>query len=131
MGASCQGLEWALAAVWQLEHFVEAEPPSNFGVPGVPWQDWQYSKFFLACRPWKSWLVASSHTLPKRCGAALPWHIVLLKQPGAVPAGAGAAGWFGGFKADPGKWHWAQTTALEGSVVLCVRASESFQGFGG
>jgi hypothetical protein len=31
-----------------------------------------------------------------------PWHSVLLKHPGAVPAGAGVAGWFAGLFGDPG-----------------------------
>jgi hypothetical protein len=45
---------------------------------------------------------------------------VLLKHPGAVPAAAGAAGWFGGLFEDPGKWHGAQTGAFAGSVLVCV-----------
>ena len=38
-----------------------------------------------------------------------------------------------GLLAEPAKWHWAQTAALEGSVVACVKAEVplSRQGFGG
>jgi hypothetical protein len=51
-----------------------------------------------------------------------PWHSVLLKHPGAVPAGAGVAGWFGGLFGEPGKWHCAQTGAFEPFVSVCVTA---------
>ncbi len=58
----------------------------------------------------------------------IPWHVpqvtvawqsVLLKQPGAVPAGAGGDGGAIGELA-PFRWHWAHTAALPWSVVECV-----------
>ena len=54
------------------------------------------------------------------CGAApaKPWHSVLLKHPGAVPAGAGVGGWPAGLLGDPGKWHCWQTGAFAGSVLV-------------
>jgi len=63
-----------------------------------------------------------THVAPTGCGtaAASPWHSVLLKHPGGVPAGAGVAGWFAGLFADPGKWHCAQTGAFAVSVFACV-----------
>lgn len=59
---------------------------------------------------------------PTGCGtaAAWPWHSVLLKHPGGVPAAAGVAGWFAGLFGDPGKWHFEQTGAFEGSVLVWV-----------
>jgi hypothetical protein len=42
---------------------------------------------------------------------------VLLKHPGAVPAGAGVAGWFAGLFVDPGKWHSTHTEAFPASTV--------------
>jgi hypothetical protein len=45
---------------------------------------------------------------------------VLLKQPGAVPAGAGGEGCIEEFA--PLVWHSAQTEALLGSVFVWVRA---------
>jgi hypothetical protein len=45
---------------------------------------------------------------------------VLLKHPGAVPAGADVAGWFTGLFCDPRKWHFAQTGAFAGSVFVWV-----------
>jgi len=63
----------------------------------------------------------ATHVLPTGWGTvASLWHSVLLKHPGAVPAGAGAAGWFGGLFGEPGKWHCAQTVAFDGSVSVCV-----------
>ena len=50
----------------------------------------------------------------------MPWHSVLLKHPGGVPAGAGVAGWFAGLFVDPGKWHCAQTVAFEVFVSVWV-----------
>ena len=52
----------------------------------------------------------------------MPWHSVLLKHPGGVPAGAGADGWFCGLFDDPGKWHCAQTGAFESFVSVWVYA---------
>ncbi len=113
-----QTVGWALAWTWQVLHFVLVEPPSKPGVPGSPWQAWQATRSFLASRPWKALLVASVQIAPRAWGAwASPWHRVLLKQPGAVPAEAGVAGWFAGLTEEPLKWHWAQTGALEGSVL--------------
>ncbi len=51
-----------------------------------------------------------------------PWHRVLLKQPGAVPAGAGIGGNPAGLFCDPEKWHPAQTSAFAVSVLVCVKA---------
>ena len=63
----------------------------------------------------------ATQVAPTGCGApAAPWHSVLLKHPGAVPAGAGVGGWFAGLFADPGKWHRAQTGAFEAFVVVWV-----------
>jgi hypothetical protein len=53
------------------------------------------------------------------CGAPpAPWHRVLLKQSGGVPAGAGVGGWPAGLFGDPGKWHCAQTAAFAVSVLV-------------
>jgi len=64
---------------------------------------------------------AATHVLPTGWGTlASPWHSVLLKHPGAVPTGAGAAGRFGGLFCDPGKWHCAQTVAFDPFVSTWV-----------
>jgi hypothetical protein len=60
-----------------------------------------------------------------------PWQSVLLKHPGAVPAGAGAEGWLGGFAEDPKKWQPEQTGAFPGSVVVCVDPDDACQGLAG
>ena len=102
-----------MAAVWQVEHFVGATPPSNRIVPGFPWHDWQNTRFFFASRPWNAALVGSFQVAPRMCGVvAAPWHRVLLKHPGGVPAGAGVDGCPAGLFEDPRKWHAAQTGAL-------------------
>ena len=44
----------------------------------------------------------------------LPWHIVLLKHPGAVPAGAGLAGFMPEFA--PPAWHLKHSGAFPASV---------------
>jgi hypothetical protein len=76
--------------VWQE---VDAAPPLNSVVPGVPWHPWQYFRSAFAVGPWNWLVVGFSHVAPSACGAApTPWHSVLLKHPGAVPAGAGVAG---------------------------------------
>jgi hypothetical protein len=63
----------------------------------------------------------ATHVLPTGWGTVdSPWHNVLLKHPGAVPAGAGVAGWFGGLFGDSGKWHCAQTGAFESFVSTWV-----------
>jgi hypothetical protein len=59
-----------------------------------------------------------------------PWHSVLLKHPGGVPAAAGVAGWFAGLFGDPGKWHCAQTGAFDVFVSACVYVGPR-QGFAG
>ena len=64
-GAGYQVAGCALAAAWQVEHFVEAPPPSNRMVPGVPWQDWQVARFFFASRPWNAALVGSVQAAPR------------------------------------------------------------------
>jgi hypothetical protein len=69
-GARYQVVGCAFATVWQEEHFVEAAPPSNRMVPGVPWHDWQNTRFFLASRPWNAVLVGSRQVAPRGCGAA-------------------------------------------------------------
>jgi hypothetical protein len=109
-----------LAAVWQVEHFVGADPPSNRNVPGVPWQDWQNPRSLFASRPWKAALEGLVQVAPRMCGVvSAPWHRVLLKHPGGVPAGAGVAGSGcpAGLFGDPGKWHAAQTGALATFVL--------------
>ena len=64
---------------------------------------------------------AATHALPTGWGApTAPWQRVLLKHPGAVPAGAGVGGWFAGLFGDPGKWHRAHTGAFAGSVFVWV-----------
>jgi hypothetical protein len=55
---------------------------------------------------------------------------VLLKHPGAVPAGAGVAGWPAGLFEDPGKWHCAQTGAFAVFVVVCVYVGPRQGAFG-
>jgi hypothetical protein len=68
-------------------------------------------------------LVALSQVAPKMCGALeTPWHRVLLKQPGKVPAGAGVDGCPAGLLGDPGKWHRTQIEAFPALVVVCVLA---------
>lgn len=52
---------------------------------------------------------------PASCPSAA-WQSVLLKQPGAVPAGAGWDGFLVEFA--PPAWQEAQTEALPGSVVV-------------
>jgi hypothetical protein len=92
-GAGDHVVGCALAAVWQVEHLVDATPPSNRMVPGVPWHDWQNPRSLFASRPWKAALVGSVQVEPRMCGVvAAPWHRVLLKHPGGVPAGAGVDG---------------------------------------
>lgn len=130
-GAGHQVVEWAKAAVWQLEQAVEVIPPSKAGVPGVPWQAWQASRSFFAASPWKAGLVGSRQTDPRGWGAAEPWQRVALKQVGTMPGEGGAAGLPGGLRGEPARWHWAQMGALEGSVVAWVQVAESFQGLGG
>jgi hypothetical protein len=62
-----------------------------------------------------------TQVLSTGCGAAaVPWHSVLLKHPGGVPAGAGVAGWFAGLLGDPEKWHCAQTDAFDSLTDVCV-----------
>jgi hypothetical protein len=118
---------WAFAAGWQVEHFVAALPPLNKVVPGVPWQPWQKTRSVLAARPWNAALVALSQVEPRMCGAVggVAWHSVLLKQPGAVPGGAGVGGWPAGLFAEPAKWHRAHTAAFAALVVVCVLAPPS------
>jgi hypothetical protein len=71
----------------------------------------------LAVRPWKEAL-GTVHVLPSGCGApGTPWHRVLLKHPGGVPAGAGGEGGAIGEFAPP-VWQKAHTEAFPGSVVL-------------
>ncbi|PJB30843.1 MAG: hypothetical protein CO109_13150 [Deltaproteobacteria bacterium CG_4_9_14_3_um_filter_65_9] len=57
---------------------------------------------------------------------------MLLKHPGAVPAGAGVAGWFAGLFGDPWKWHFAQIGAFAGSVFVWenVAPAEARHGLG-
>ena len=50
-----------------------------------------------------------TQALSTGCGTGAAWHSVLLKQPGAVPAGA---------EAD--LWHCAHTGAFDGSVSVWV-----------
>jgi hypothetical protein len=83
-----------------------ATPPPKFAgdVVPVPWQAWQYRKpavedgvaFTLFPCGWAAGGVAT-HALSRGWGTPpSPWHNVLSKHPGAVPAGAGVAGWFAG-----------------------------------
>jgi hypothetical protein len=51
-----------------------------------------------------------------------PWHSVLLKHPGGVPAAAGVAGWFAGLTGDSGKWHCTQTGAFSSFALMWVYA---------
>jgi hypothetical protein len=83
---------------------------------------------------WAAGGVVSQAGFPNGCGApTAPWHSVLLKHPGGVPAGAGVAGWPAGLFGDPGKWHCAQTGAFAGSVVVWVYVvpAEPRHGLGG
>jgi hypothetical protein len=48
----------------------------------------------------------------------VPWHIVLLKHPGVVPAGAGLAGFRSEFA--PFAWHLKHSGAFPWSVCTCV-----------
>ena len=58
----------------------------------------------------------SHQALPCGCGAGgVPWHRVLLKHPGGVPAGAGGLGGAIG-EFEPAVWQKAQTEALPSSV---------------
>jgi len=95
----CQSVGWAFASGWhdEAEQAVGAVPPSNLIVPGVPWHPWQKVRSALASVPWKP-VPTPSQALPVVCGAAAwLWHIVPLKQPGAVPAAAGDVGTTGLF----------------------------------
>ena len=57
------------------------------------------------------------------CGApAAPWHSVLLKHPGAVPAGAGGLGGAIGEFA-PFRWQYAHTAAFPVSVFVWTYVS--------
>jgi hypothetical protein len=88
----CQSVGCAFAAVWQVEHAVDAIPPLKLIVPAAPWHPWHQVRSALAPTPWKP-VPALNHAAPVVCGAAAAlWHIVPLKQPGAVPAGAGDVG---------------------------------------
>jgi hypothetical protein len=90
----------------------------------APWQTWQsgnpLAAFALFPCGWAAGGVVTQ-VLPTGCGVPpAPWHRVLLKHPGDVPAGAGVAGWFAGLFGDPGKWHCAQTGAFAVFVSVCV-----------
>ena len=61
----------------------------------------------MASVPWKPG-PALNHGAPEVCGAAAAlWHIVPLKQPGAVPDAAGVGGRCGLFTFPAGEsaWH--------------------------
>ena len=59
-----------------------------------------------------------THALPTGWGTPpAPWHSVLLKHPGAVPAGAGGLG--GGIgESTPFRWQKAHTGAFPVAVVV-------------
>jgi hypothetical protein len=99
------------AATW---HVWQAGPDFTVGAE-TSWQALQFAGNVAAVSV--KWELSLNGT---GCGAPLPplWHRVLLKQPGGVPAGAGAGGWFGGLFSDPGKWHCAQTGAFAVSVFV-------------
>jgi hypothetical protein len=61
----------------------------------------------------------------------VPWHKVLLKQPGAVPAGAGVSGSLVEFA--PLVWHFAHSGALliAVNVWFDTAALGPFHGFAG
>lgn len=67
---------------------------------------------------------------PTGCGTAeAPWHRVLLKHPGGVPAGAGGDGGpIGEFA--PSKWHWAHTEAFSSAVLVWTYVSPERQAAG-
>jgi hypothetical protein len=87
---------------WQVRQETPDEPPPKLagGVVPVPWQTWQEANpvvepgvaFALSPCGWAAG-DAATHALPRGWGAPpSPWHSVLLKHPGAVPAGAGGLG---------------------------------------
>lgn len=99
-------------------------PPEKLsgGVVPVPWQVWQKEnppdaegRFFAAVPCWEGW------SQPAGC-TSNPWHSVLLKHPGAVPAGAGGLG--GGIgEFAPAVWQKAHTGAFPVAVVVWTYAS--------
>ncbi len=96
---------------------MSAAPPEK----SVPWQVSQYAKpaagpgaDFAAAPCW----AGSLH--PAGCPGAA-WQSVALKHPGGVPAGAGGFG--AAVELAPLVWHWAQTVAFSGFVVVWVRAA--------
>ena len=115
-----------MAAGWQAaEHDVEAVPPLKLIVPGFPWHSWQKPRSDFALVPWNAAppMRGSSHVVPVMCGvAALLWHIVPLKQPGAVPAAAGVGGRCGlfGFPEAASAWHPKHTGAFAAFTFTCV-----------
>src|SRR6185369_5496013 len=97
---------------WQAPFGRLAEKQLTLAAPplkSVPWQSWQLAKPLsdagsdLAMTPC---CAGSIH--PAGCRPA--WHMVLLKQPGAVPGGwgGGAGRWVRNL---PPAWHWAQAGA--------------------
>jgi hypothetical protein len=104
-----------LASKW---HVVQVGCPAigwqvvHVGGPGanVPWKAAVLSLFmslFIHPVPW----------VP--AGTAAPWQSVLLKQPGAVPAGAGGLGGATG-EFWPFAWQKAQTEAFPSFTTVCV-----------
>jgi hypothetical protein len=70
----------------------------------------------LPAFPW-GWAAGGvvTHALPTGCGTAVAWHNVLLKHPGAVPAGAGGLGGAIGEFA-PFRWQKTHTVAFPSAV---------------
>ena len=84
----------------------------------APWQIWHPGNPFaaFAAIPW-GWAAGATATHPAGWPAAAPWQSVLLKQPGAVPAGAaGLGGAIGEFA--PFEWQKAQTGAFPAAVLV-------------
>jgi hypothetical protein len=103
-----------------VEHAVGALPPLKLIVPGVPWHTWHPVRSDFASVPWKP-VPGLSQVPPVICGAAnWLWHIVPLKQPGAVPAGAGDVGIVGlfGFTVPVKAWQRKHTEAFAEFVEL-------------
>ncbi len=61
-------------------------------------------------------------------GMEAPWHMVLLVQPGGVPAGGVVDGW--SVELRPASWQTKQAAALPGLVTACDRLGRVDQASG-
>ena len=104
-------LPWGALQPWQGKQDCPEVPP----VKPEPWQDWQVGKPGEVRAAGPCW---PGFDQPGGWPPPCPWQRVLLKHPGAVPAGAGGDGGAIGELA-PFAWHCTQTGAFEESVEVC------------